>query len=125
MKMLLVVLNVNGYTLNLIKSKKDVIGVTGYTKDDEENRCIMNDDFKQYLNTCGIYRFDLDDNGEVLIRDNKPVINGTVSNINDVNVFDPNTDNHGRAATWFVNHEVSLVLRIVEHVNISYHLVLK
>ena len=88
---------------NQIQKRCDCI--TGYTKNDEENRCIMNDDFKQYLNTCGIYRFDLDDNGEVLIRDNKPVINGTVSNINDVNVFDPNTDNHGRAATWFVNHE--------------------
>ena len=76
--------------------------ITGYEMD-SNNNCKLTDDFKQYINKCGIYEFELED-GDIKLVDGLPVLSGLNStgfdNSTKELLYD-DTSSHGIAATWF------------------------
>jgi len=90
-------------TMNTLTKECDCI--TGYDKDDNGN-CNISEEFRRYINKCGIYEFELESGNKKLV-DGLPVLSGLISPDFDDNtselLFD-DTTNHGVAATWFKHH---------------------
>lgn len=89
-------------TYNILQKKCEC--KSGYENASGTNECVIKTDLKQYINKCGIYSFDLDSSNDIKYKDDKPIINGTIEDLNDVNIYNSNNPNSSTAMAWYRDH---------------------